>query len=88
MSEQTILARVKALVADLCGIEEATIDDEGRLLGYGLDSVRALDLFLAFEDELGVEIDEHDPELSSIKTVRQLAAFIERRTAGGSGDST
>jgi acyl carrier protein len=79
MTEQAVLARVRALVANLCGIDEAAINDDGRLLGYGLDSVRALDLFLAFEDELGIEIDEHDPSLSAIKTVRELSEFIERR---------
>ncbi len=81
MTNEAILARVKELVADVCGVDAAAVADDGKLLGYGLDSVRALDLFLAFEDELGIEIDEHDPELGAIKTVRQLAEFLDRRRA-------
>jgi acyl carrier protein len=83
VTDAALLEKVKALVADVCAVPAASIADDGRLLGYGLDSVRALDLFLAFEDELGVEISEHDPELRDIKTVRQLADFLERRRQGG-----
>lgn len=79
MADQALLDRVKELIADICAIDAAGIQDNGRLLGYGLDSVRALDLLFALEDEVGAEISEHDPELREIKTVAQLADFVERR---------
>ncbi len=83
MNERELLDRIKRLVAELCELDAAEIADDGRLLGYGVDSVRALDLFFAFEDEFGLEIDEQDPELAGVKSVRDLGDLVARRLAIG-----
>jgi acyl carrier protein len=81
VSDPDLLSTIKALIADLCAIDVASIHDDGKLIGYGLDSVRALDLLLAIEDEVGVELSEHHPELAQVHTVAELAAFVARRRA-------
>lgn len=79
MSSTSIRQTIKELIADVCAVDAGEVRDEGKLLGYGLDSVRVIDLLLAIEEELGVEISETDPELAGVQTVADLAAFVERR---------
>jgi len=82
MTRDGVLSTLKILIADVCGIQATAINDDGKLIAYGLDSVRALDLLLGVEDELGVSISEHDPALRSVETVRQLAELVEQRRSG------
>jgi acyl carrier protein len=72
---------VTRLIAEICEIDQAKIQKNGKLMGFGIDSVRLLDLIMALEDELGVEISENDPELATVQTVEDMAALIERRRA-------
>lgn len=81
-SEDT-LETVKRFVADVCAVELAAVQPGGKLLAYGLDSVRLLDLIMAVEDRYGLEIGDSDPELAAVETVADLAAFIERRRGAG-----
>lgn len=76
------LPKLKSLIAEICDVEEQTIVEKGKLVGYGLDSVRVLDLIMALEDEYGLEIDETDPELAEISTVKELADLVARRIDG------
>lgn len=82
MSPASISSKIKEFIADVCAIDVAEVRDEGKLLGYGLDSVRVIDLLLAIEEELGVEISESDPELANVHTVADLIAFVTRRSPG------
>jgi acyl carrier protein len=43
----------------------------------GIDSMAALDLLSTLEDHFDVDIPDH--ELRHVRTLRQLAALIERR---------
>jgi len=49
-------------------------------LGYGLDSLRMVDLVVALEDAFTVSINETDPALASVATVRDLADYVDRLT--------
>ena len=81
MTDSDIESVVKRLIAEVCDTEPDSIASGGLLLGYGLDSVRALELLLAVEEDLGVEVDEHDPELAKVKTVDDMVKLVQRRRA-------
>ena len=79
MNNSSLEHRIKQLIADLCAIDCDQLRGDGKLLGYGLDSIRATDLFLTLEEEYGIEIDETDPALGNVATVSELVALIESR---------
>lgn len=83
MPDDPILETIRRRVAELCAVDPSTVQDDGKLVGYGLDSVRAMELVLILEEEFGVELPEHDPELGRVETPRQLADLVRRRGAGG-----
>ncbi len=85
MDDRTLLETIRTHVADLCGVEPDAVRDEGKLVGYGLDSIRAVDLVLLLEEEFDVALPEHDPELTSVETVRDLARLVDRRRRGEQG---
>lgn len=70
------------MIAEICDVNVKTIVDTGKLVGYGLDSVRVLDLIMALEDKYDIEIDETDPELAEVSTVIELSELVDRRIAG------
>ena len=78
-SSQETLALVTRLIEELCGLEAGKVMPEGKIIGYGLDSVRVLDLLMAVEDALDIELSENDPELGTVQTVADLAALVEKR---------
>lgn len=82
MTEDTLLETIREHLARICALEPGEIETSGKLVGYGLDSIRAVELILTLEEELGVELSEHDPELSRVETLEQLADLIGRRRAG------
>ena len=43
--------------------------------GYGVDSLRMGDLFLSLEAVFDIAIEEADPTLASVETVRDLANY-------------
>jgi acyl carrier protein len=71
-----------ALVSELCAVERKLVKPESNLMGFGLDSVRLLDLILAIEDRFGLTINESDPELAGVQTVADLVALVDRRRGG------
>jgi acyl carrier protein len=74
--------RVKLVVAEVCAIEPATVHEEGFLLGYDIDSLRTVELILALEQAFDLEMSEQDPRLRDVRTVRDLAAFVDAVRAG------
>jgi acyl carrier protein len=76
---EPVIDSIKRFIGDVCAVDEASIQPGSRLLGFGLDSVRLLDLLLAVEERFGLELSESDPELADVETVADLVALIERR---------
>jgi acyl carrier protein len=74
--------RVKLVVAEVCAIQPATVHEEGFLLGYDIDSLRTVELILALEQAFDLEMSEQDPRLRDVRTVRDLAAFVDAVRAG------
>ena len=86
MAQQAIIDIIRRFIADVCAVDQATIQPHSRLLAFGLDSVRLLDLLLAIEEQFGLQLGESDPELVTVETVSDLVALIERRRAGAQAD--
>jgi DNA-binding response OmpR family regulator/acyl carrier protein len=70
---------VARLVAQVCDLDAGEVHPAGKLVAYGIDSVRSLELLLAIEDAFSVEISQQDPDLMGIRTVQDLADLVERR---------
>ena len=74
MSED-ISNKVKKIVADHLGIDEAKVlDDSSFIDDLGADSLDTVELVMAFEEELGSEIS--DSEAEKILTVGDAVNFI------------
>ena len=82
MAQESIIEIIRRSIADICAVDAAAIQPHSRLLGFGLDSVRLLDLLLAVEETFGLQMSESDPELAAVETVSDLVALIARRRAG------
>lgn len=68
---------VARAVSRVCGLQAAQVCAEGELLGYGLDSLRSMELICELEEELGLQIDEADPRLLEVRTLRQFAGVVD-----------
>ena len=72
--------KVKKMVADHLGVEEAKVTDESSFIDdLGADSLDTVELVMAFEEEFGSEIS--DSEAEKILTVGDAIKFIESKSA-------
>ncbi len=80
-----IAQRVKqALVQGLqLKINPEDIADDESLFGEGLDadSIAALEIVFALEEEFGFEVEDEDLRVDLFDSVRTLASYIEKRLA-------
>lgn len=72
-------ALVRGLQLDVAPEE---IPDEEPLFGKGLvgDSVTALEIVFALEEEFGFEVEDEDLQVELFVSVRSLSEYIEERT--------
>ena len=72
--------KVKKMVAEHLGIEEAKVTDDANFMDdLGADSLDTVELVMAFEEEFGSEIS--DSEAEKILTVGDAIKFIENKSA-------
>ena len=70
--------KVKKIVADHLGIDEAKVNDDSSFIDdLGADSLDTVELVMAFEEEFGSEISDSDAE--KILTVGDAEKFIENK---------
>ena len=70
--------KVKKIVADHLGIEDAKVTEEASFIDdLGADSLDTVELVMAFEEEFGSEIS--DSEAEKILTVGDAIKFIENK---------
>ena len=70
--------KVKKIVADHLGIDEAKVNEESSFIDdLGADSLDTVELVMAFEEEFGSEISDSDAE--KILTVGDAVKFIENK---------
>ena len=71
-----VLEKVKEIIANQLNVDAATITLETHLVDdLGADSLDAVDLIMAIEDEFGVELD--DETAQNVRRVGDLVSFIE-----------
>ena len=72
-----VSSKVKKIVADHLGIDEAKVNEESSFIDdLGADSLDTVELVMAFEEEFGSEIS--DSEAEKILTVGDAIKFIEQ----------
>jgi acyl carrier protein len=78
MSENGIetIERLRHLIAESCAVLPELVVPQARLRGYGIDSVRIMDLMLTIEEQFAVRFNLE--ELDGVRTVGELAAYVER----------
>ena len=75
MSEE-VSSKVKKIVADHLGIDEAKVTEESSFTDdLGADSLDTVELVMAFEEKFGIEIPDDAAE--TIQTVQNAIDFIE-----------
>ncbi len=75
MQKEEIKTRVKKVIAQVLGMDEAEIcDDANFIFDLGADSRQSLELVAAFEEEFDIEMDE-DKALE-VQTVADAVDFI------------
>ena len=75
-----ISSKVKKIVADHLGIDEAKVTEESSFIDdLGADSLDTVELVMAFEEEFGSEIS--DSEAEKILTVGDAIKFIESKSS-------
>lgn len=77
MTYAPIGPRVKELIAEACALHPAEIRDEAKLLGYGLDSVRLVEMLAVLEHDYDVDMEGEEPSMGQIRTVADLIGFVE-----------
>lgn len=92
-SEPTTRQRIKEILVESLNLEDVTPEEIGddMLLwgdGLGLDSVDALELMVALEQEYGFEIDSESIDQESMATVAHLEAFVESSRAAASAGAS
>ena len=88
MADQaTIRGNLKRLIVESLNLEGLTPDsiaDDTPLFGQGLglDSVDALELVVALEQEYGISIESHEVDKTVFTSVARLGEFVARTLAG------
>ena len=70
------LERLRQMIAESCAVRPELVVPQARLRGYGIDSVRIMDLMLTIEEQFGVRFNLE--ELDEVRTVGELAAYVDR----------
>jgi acyl carrier protein len=77
MAEGSIEERVKQIIVDELGVDEAEVTANARFIDdLGADSLDTVELVMRFEEEFNVEIPDEDAE--KITSVRDAVVYIEK----------
>ena len=79
-----ISARVKKIVVEHLGVEEAKVTPEANFIDdLGADSLDTVELIMAFEEEFKDEIKGEIPESDAekLQTVGDVIAYIEEKSS-------
>nr|YP_009237785.1 hypothetical protein [Gracilariopsis lemaneiformis]YP_009294609.1 acyl carrier protein [Gracilariopsis chorda]AJO68543.1 hypothetical protein [Gracilariopsis lemaneiformis]AML79830.1 hypothetical protein [Gracilariopsis lemaneiformis]AOM66869.1 acyl carrier protein [Gracilariopsis chorda] len=79
-SEQSILDKVKNIVAEQLHVDLEKIEGESTFIELGADSLDTVELVMAIEEGFCIDIPDEDAE--TIKTLDQAVEFIEKAVEG------
>ena len=72
-----VFEKVKAIIAKKLGVDASTITLETRLAeDLGADSLDAVELIMAIEDEFGVQVDDENAQ--NIRKVGDIVSYLEK----------
>lgn len=66
-------------MAEVCALDQNAIRDDGLLIEYGIDSVRAMDLIISIEESFSIQVEDDDAAL--LRTVSDVAGYVEKKRA-------
>ncbi|MFW5893289.1 MAG: acyl carrier protein [Bacillota bacterium] len=74
-----MLDKIKGIIAEELGVEEDSINADSKLADdLGADSLDAVELIMAIEEEFDVEID--DSAATKIKSVQDIVDYLEKHS--------
>ena len=77
----TIYERVKTIVVDKLGVDEADVDESSSFVGnLNADSLDLVELIMAFEEEFSTDdspVEISDDEASNIATIKDTVAYLK-----------
>lgn len=78
---QTISDRVRSIIASQLQVREEQLHEDVNLVDdLGVDSLAAVELILAVEQEF--DIDVPDSESEQLRTVREMISYVGRQIGG------
>ncbi len=78
----SIQDQVKSVIAEKLGVEPQKIVDDSSLIDdLGADSLEMIELLMALEDDLGIEIPDEDA--NQMVRVADIVEYVEQRAAVG-----
>lgn len=78
MDESTIFERVKKIIVDQLRVDESLVTMDSNIQeDLGADSLDAVELIMALEEEFGIDVQ--DEEAEKFKTVGDVVRYIEKR---------
>lgn len=73
----TILTTIQREMGIVCGVTPSDVVPEARLIAFGLDSVRTMDVIIGLEAEYGIDI--YETEIAQLETVADVVQLIEAK---------
>ncbi len=74
-----MLEKLSGIIAEELGVEKSKIKEDSNLADdLGADSLDAVELIMAIEEEFDVEID--DTEATKIKTVQDILDYLNKNS--------
>ena len=75
-----MIEEVKELLANQLRIEAGSIEDDANILDdLGADSLEVVEMLMTIESKYGITVPDDD--VPQLKTVRDVADYISKRTA-------
>ncbi|ACI19301.1 acyl carrier protein [Dictyoglomus thermophilum] len=78
MDESTIFEKVKKIIVDQLRVDESLVTMDSNIQeDLGADSLDAVELIMALEEEFGIDVQ--DEEAENFKTVGDVVRYIEKK---------
>jgi acyl carrier protein len=78
MSADNVAQKVKQIIVEQLGVDEAQVDETASFVDdLGADSLDIVELVMAFEEAFDIDIPDEDAE--KITTVKEAISYIENK---------